>query len=176
MISKSHQVHPGRAGRSFPSPCLSVTATPVVPVAELPHGAKLPHVVDERTGIADGESAGAVESSQGVAWTALVGIDPVVDSKDFRQVVFGVLGGTEATVVLARFQDDRIPCVLDSTGLAAITVPFGPIDGLMVVPETTYVNVWVSRTVVCLSQKQKGDNKNPQMVQTTRASETTHYY
>ena len=55
-----------------------------------------------------------------------------------------MLGKTQATVVLAGLEHNGVPGVLNAARLVAVAIPFGPIGGLMVVPETTYVNVPVA--------------------------------
>jgi hypothetical protein len=125
----------------------------------LPHGTELADVVDQRAGVTDGKPTGAVEAGQGVAWAALVGIDPVIDPKDFRQVVLRMLRWAEG-VILAGLEDNRIPSVLDPACLTAVAVPLRPIEGLMVVPEAADINVGITETVRGI--RKKGDNGKSQ--------------
>jgi hypothetical protein len=77
----------------------------------------------------------------------LVGIYTIVDTENLIQIVFRMLLGAEATVILPRLQDDRVPRILSPLGLGTIAVPIWPVEGLVVVPKTTHVHVFVTERV-----------------------------
>jgi hypothetical protein len=143
--------------------------------------AELADIIDQRTRVADAESSPGVETGQGVARSLLVGIFPIIETENVGQVVFRVLLRAETTVVLTRLENNGVPSVLTAIGLGSITVPFWPIEGLMVVPETTYVNVGVTETVRGIRKKEGGrkcQNKetprNPKLTQKAHRLYSTH--
>ena len=145
MIGEADEVEAGRTGRRFPPARFLGAVVPSAAVAQLADRTKLPHVVDERPGVAKGEAGGAVQPAERVARAALVGIDPVADTENFGQIVFRMLLGAEAAVILARFEHDGIPGILAALGLGTVAVPFRPVNRLVIVPETGNVNVAVGK-------------------------------
>ena len=145
MIGEADEVQTGRTGRRFPPARFLGAVVPSAAVAQLADRTKLPHVVDERTGVTEGESGGAVQPAERVPRAALVGIDPVVDAENFGQIVFRMLLRAEAAVILARFEHDRVPGVLAALGLRAVAVPLRPVDRLVIVPEAGDINVAVGQ-------------------------------
>jgi hypothetical protein len=88
----------------------------------------------------------------------LIGTDPVIDTENFREIVLRMLRGTESPIVLTGLEHNGVPSVLNPPCLGAIAVPFGPIDGLMVVPEATDINVGIAQTVRGI-RKKEGNGK-----------------
>jgi ABC-type cobalamin/Fe3+-siderophores transport system ATPase subunit len=84
---------------------------------------------------------------QRIARTTLVGIYTIVDTENLIQIVFRMLLGAESSVVLPWLKHDRVPRILSPLGLGTITVPVWPVKGLVVVPKTTHVNVFVTERV-----------------------------
>ena len=112
VVGEADEIHARGTGRSGPPAGLAVAVRPAGAVAEVVAAAELADVVDERAGVADGETAARIEAGQGVARSGLVGVAAVVEAEDVGEVVLRVLGRAEATVVLPGLQDDRVPSVL----------------------------------------------------------------
>ena len=124
---------------------LNVALVPSAAVAEVAAAAKLADVVDEGPGIAHGKAA-AGEGLQGIFGTALVRILAVVGTEDVGEIVFRMGDRTQAVEVLTVLQDDRVPGVLTALSLATVAIPIWPIDGLVIMPEATDVNIAVGGT------------------------------
>lgn len=157
MIGEADEVHTGRTGRRFPAARFLVAVVPAAAVAQLADRTKLPHVVDERTGVAEGETGGAVQPAKRVPRAALVGIDPVVDAENLGQIVFRMLRGAEAAVILARFEHDRVPGELAALGLRAVAIPLRPVKRLVIVPKARDVNVAVGQNEIRQKRRAKGN-------------------
>ena len=143
VVGEAQHVHAGRTGRSSPSAAFADARIPVALVTEMSTAAELADVVDERTRIADGKAAVVVDAVQRIERAELVGALAVVLAEDLYKVIFRMLFRTDAPVVLARFEHDRIPGVLAALVLRAIAVPLRPIKRLVIVPEPGNVNVAV---------------------------------
>ena len=110
----------------------------------MPPAPELTDVVDQRAGITDAKSSSGIDARKRVFWTRLVGVASVVLAKNFDQIVFWVLLGAKPAVILTRLENNGVPSVLPALVLRPVTIPFGPIEGLMVVPEATDINVGIA--------------------------------
>ena len=117
VVGETNEIHARGSCGGKPSACLAVTVVPTRAIAQLTERSELTDIVDERSRVADGESACVVETAERIARTALVGSDPILNAENFREIVFRVLFRTQAAVILTRLEHDRIPCVLHAAGL-----------------------------------------------------------
>ena len=139
VVGEADHLELPTAARGQPLGGLAVAVPPAGAVAAVAVGAEVVDVVDERPGIAHGIAA-VEDVPQGVLGAGLVGVDAVLHAEDRVEVVFRMVRTGIVFLRAAVFNIDGILGELDALVLRA-AVPFRPVDGLVVVPETRNAHV-----------------------------------
>jgi len=133
MVGHPDRVQAGAAARGLPTHRFAIAAKPLGAVAEIVGAPEAAHVLDQRTGIADGIARALGQTGQRITRTALIGRDTVVVAENIGQIVVGMADA--GAVGLRGFQDDGILGELHAVEFGPVAVPFRPVDRLMVVPK-----------------------------------------
>jgi hypothetical protein len=133
VVGEPDQIQLATAVGSRPRAGFPVAVPPVAAVAQLVVRAQAPHIVHKRTGIAHGVAA-LIHARHRIARPVLVGLLAVIHAENGVEIVLGMLSA--GVVGLEGLQHDGVPRKLHPAGLTAVAVPFRPVEGLVVMPET----------------------------------------
>ena len=163
VVGEADHVHAAAAAGGGPAHGFAIAIVPAGAIAQFAGIAEAADVFNQGSGITDGIAGAGRKRRQRIAGAALIGGHAVAGAEDVGQVVVGVLGG--GVVVLGGFLIDGILGELHARGLGIAAIPFGPVDGLVVVPETGNAHVGCMRRGPAAGN-QEGEGRAPEEGQT----------